>query len=47
MRRCKRVSVTLLLDTVRDHKEDIPHKISCRLINPSKSLNQTLESLAK
>ena len=23
--------------TVKDHKEDFPHKISCRLINPSKS----------
>ena len=22
--------------TVKDHKEDFPHKISCRLINPSK-----------
>ena len=22
---------------VKDHKEDFPHKISCRLINPSKS----------
>ena len=23
--------------TVKDHKEDFPHKASCRLINPSKS----------
>ena len=23
--------------TVKDHKEDFPHKISCRMINPSKS----------
>ena len=23
--------------TVKDHKEDFPHKISCSLINPSKS----------
>ena len=23
--------------TVKDHKEDFPHKISCRLLNPSKS----------
>ena len=23
--------------TVKDHKEDFPYKISCRLINPSKS----------
>ena len=23
--------------TVKDHNEDFPHKISCRLINPSKS----------
>ena len=23
--------------TVKDHKEDFPHKVSCRLINPSKS----------
>ena len=23
--------------TVKEHKEDFPHKISCRLINPSKS----------
>ena len=23
--------------TLKDHKEDFPHKISCRLINPSKS----------
>ena len=23
--------------TVKDHKKDFPHKISCRLINPSKS----------
>ena len=23
--------------TDKDHKEDFPHKISCRLINPSKS----------
>ena len=23
--------------TIKDHKDDFPHKISCRLINPSKS----------
>ena len=23
--------------TIKDHKGDFPHKISCRLINPSKS----------
>ena len=23
--------------TVKDHKEDFPHRLSCRLINPSKS----------
>ena len=23
--------------TIKDHKDDIPYKISCRLINPSKS----------
>ena len=23
--------------TIKDHKDDFPHKISCKLINPSKS----------
>ena len=35
--------------TVKDHKEDFPHKISCRLANPNQifNLNQTLENLVK
>ena len=35
--RIKKMKETQTYITVKNHKEDFPHKISCRLINPSKS----------
>ena len=35
--RIEKMKETQTYITVKDHKEDFPHKISCRLINPSKS----------
>ena len=35
--RIEKLQETKAYITIKDHKEDFPNKISCRLINPSKS----------